>query len=79
MLKQGCKVACVHQAGSYRAQTSCVSHFRPQYYTFQISGLCRAQATSYSLCAHPRYSNWLMYTVVKWPRDMALGEVVYFA
>ena len=23
-------------------------------------------------------SLWLMYTVVKWPRDMALGEVVYF-
>ena len=79
MLKQGCKFAFLHQAGLCRAQTSCVSLFRPQYDTFQISGLCRAQATSYPLCAHPRYNNWLMYAVVKRPRDMALGEVVYLS
>ena len=40
---------------------------------------CRAQATSYSLCANPRCSNWLMYTVVKLPRDMLRGEVVYLS
>ena len=34
---------------------------------------------SYSLYAHPRYNNWLMYTVVKWPRHMALGEVVHLS
>ena len=69
----------MHRAGLCRAQTSCVGHFRPQYCTFQISVLFRAQTTSYSLCAHPHYNNWLMYTVVKWPHDMALRDVVYLS
>ena len=69
VVKWGCKFA--FQAELCKAHTSCVNHFRPQYYTFHFSALCRAQATSYSLCAHPRYNNWLMYIVVRWPRHGA--------
>ena len=34
MLKYGCQFAFLHQAWLCRAHTSCVNHFRPQYYTF---------------------------------------------
>ena len=34
MVKYGCKFAFLHKAGLCKAQTSCVSHFRPEYYTF---------------------------------------------
>ena len=33
VLKYGCKVAFLHQAGLCKAQTNGVRHFRPQYYT----------------------------------------------
>ena len=42
MVKWGC-ICIFDQAGLCIAQTSCVSHFKPQYYTFYISGLCTAQ------------------------------------
>ena len=29
------------------------------------------------MCANPRCNNWPMYAVVKWPRDMALSDMVY--
>ena len=31
------------------------------------------------MCTNPCCNNWLMYTVVKWTRDMALGDVVYIS
>ena len=34
VLEPGCKFAFLHQAGLCTAQTRCVSHFRPQCYTF---------------------------------------------
>ena len=34
LLTWGCKFAFLHEDWLCRAQTSCASHFRPQYYTF---------------------------------------------
>ena len=34
VLKWGSKFAFLYWSGLCRAHTSCVSHFRPQYYTF---------------------------------------------